>query len=235
LEPPSTFGPFRPCHTNSTADVYRPLRLVTPDGFSLGAWHIASMAVSSEKTSFSESSPFLLYFHGNAGTRAFKTRLETYKTLLEAFPKSQLLSIDYRGFGDSEGTPSEEGLLIDAMTAWSYVTGTLRGDAIGWLDQDVLIFLLVSPKNIIIIGHSLGTGVASLLTRRLERSQNISPKGLISICGFKSIPAAASTYPWMKLVLPLPVFCHHNPESLFSSIMTERFDTKTAMVVRAKN
>jgi abhydrolase domain-containing protein 12 len=32
-----------------------------------------------------------------------------------------VISIDYRGYGDSTGTPSEDGLLIDALTAWDYV------------------------------------------------------------------------------------------------------------------
>ena len=42
-------------------------------------------------------------------------------------PGSQLLAIDYRGFGDSTGTPTEAGVLVDAMTAWEYVTETLKG------------------------------------------------------------------------------------------------------------
>ena len=81
------------------------------------------------------------------------------------------------------------------------------------------------------MGHSLGTGVASLLTLHLEQHLKVSPKGLVSICGFTSIPSAALSYPWMKLALPLPLFYLKNLESLFYRIMTEHLDTKKAMGV----
>ena len=122
LEPPSDFGPFRACHEVTE---YGPLKLKTTDGLELGAWHIASNETS--RSAISHNNPFLLYFHGNAGTRALKYRTETYKSLFNAFPLSELLVIDYRGFGDSEGTPSEQGLLQDALTAWNYVTTSLKG------------------------------------------------------------------------------------------------------------
>ena len=85
--------------------------------------------------------------------------------------------------------------------------------------------------RILVVGHSLGTGVASQLVHHLEKTLSEYPLGLVSICGFKSIPAAASTYPWMKLAIPLPMFYHPNIESLFYSIMTEHLDTKKALQV----
>ena len=131
LEPPSAYGPFKSCHHPTQNDnreplVNVPLKLNTADGLELGAWHISSNAT--EQTQISPESPFLLYFHGNSATRALKYRTETYKSLFQVFPYSQLLVIDYRGFGDSEGAPSEQGLLQDAITAWNYVTESLKGN-----------------------------------------------------------------------------------------------------------
>lgn len=61
--------------------------------------------------------------------------------------------MDYRGFGDSTGTPSEDGLVEDARTAYEFVVSRL-GHA--------------GPiRHIILAGHSLGTGVISQLAARL--------------------------------------------------------------------
>ena len=65
---------------------------------------------------------------------------------------SNVLAIDYRGFADSTGTPSEAGLLTDAEAAWDFVmTRSGKGGA----------------ENIILVGQSLGTGVASGLAGKL--------------------------------------------------------------------
>lgn len=61
-----------------------------------------------------------------------------------------MLVIDYRGFGDSESYPSELGLNLDARTSW-----------------DWLVEKGADPKDIIIVGQSLGTGVATKLTSQL--------------------------------------------------------------------
>lgn len=60
-----------------------------------------------------------------------------------AFPSrlnANVLAIDYRGFADSTGTPSEEGLLIDARAAWDWLLSK---------------------------GHSLGTDVAAKVAAQL--------------------------------------------------------------------
>ena len=131
LEPPSAFGAFQACHSTASEG---PLRLLTPDGYRLGAWHIratkdvlASTDSSTDVEPISDKTPFILFLHGNAATRALVFRLQAYASLFELFPHSQLLAIDYRGFGDSEGSPCEAGLLTDAMTAWDYVVGGLKG------------------------------------------------------------------------------------------------------------
>ena len=66
-----------------------------------------------------------------------------------------MLAIDYRGFADSTGIPSESGLIEDAITAWSYVMAHIdaeQGQGAG---------------EIILFGQSLGTGVVAGLGGRL--------------------------------------------------------------------
>ena len=70
--------------------------------------------------------------------------------------RSNVLSVDYRGFGDSTGSPSESGLIDDAQTVWNYVYET----ALNHGSKD-------PTTDMILMGHSLGTGVASGLARRL--------------------------------------------------------------------
>lgn len=62
-----------------------------------------------------------------------------------------VLAIDYRGFGDSTGSPSEEGLIRDAKAVWDHVrTHGSREREEGANDQGVVL-----------VGQSLGTGVVA--------------------------------------------------------------------------
>lgn len=72
---------------------------------------------------------------------------QAYATRLRA----NVLAPDYRGFGDSTGTPSEEGLTVDARASWD------------WLRAHCAL-----PGNVLIVGSSLGTGVAVQFASSLE-------------------------------------------------------------------
>ena len=69
--------------------------------------------------------------------------------------------IDYRGFADSTGQPSEAGLLSDARSAFDWLV------AHGKRAEDILI-----------VGHSLGTGVSGLLGAELS-SEGINCRGIV--------------------------------------------------------
>ena len=62
-----------------------------------------------------------------------------------------VLAVDYRGFGDSEGHPSNQGLITDASAAWEWAINN------GAKPDDLLV------------GLSLGTGVVSALGAELAR------------------------------------------------------------------
>jgi uncharacterized protein len=83
--------------------------------------------------------PTLLYFHGNAGGLSDRTdKLRFYQSNNLGF-----LAVSYRGFEGSTGMPSESGLLIDAKTSY-----------------DWLISQNVQHEKIIVVGESIGTGIA---------------------------------------------------------------------------
>jgi len=86
-------------------------------------------------------SQVVLWMHGNAGNIA--DRLDQAVEMKRALGVSSLM-FDYRGYGKSEGSPSEAGLYQDAEAAFTWLTET-RG---------------VNPRDIILFGHSLGSAVS---------------------------------------------------------------------------
>ncbi|KAK4514314.1 Sorting nexin-3 [Mucor velutinosus] len=126
----------------------------------------------------------IVYFHGNALHRAAPWRVDLYKQLLLRFGNINLIAIDYRGFGDSESTPSELGLRIDAQST------------LDWLNKKGV------PNNrISLIGHSLGTGVATTLAHDMSASGN-PPKSLILKAGYSSMTTLIFEY---NLIPKLPI------------------------------
>src|SRR3989454_12113170 len=69
-------------------------------------------------------------------------RADVYR-FLRALP-ANVLAVEYRGYGHSEGSPSEKGIYVDAQAAYDYLIG--RG---------------IRPNRLISYGQSLGTAVAA--------------------------------------------------------------------------
>ncbi|MCI0699274.1 alpha/beta hydrolase [candidate division KSB1 bacterium] len=102
----------------------------------------------------------LLMCHGNAGN--VSDRYE-WLEMLHAQVPANLFIFDYRGFGRSEGAPTEEGCYLDAVAA------------LQWLAAQ-------KPElPIVVHGHSLGSAVAVELAHRLS---DRAPAGLILESGF---------------------------------------------------
>jgi hypothetical protein len=88
----------------------------------------------------------------------------------------EVLIIDYRGYGHSEGRPSEEGVYDDARAAWRFLT----------LEHGI------AAERIVVFGKSLGGAVA------IELASSVKPAGLIVQSSFTSVPAmAARHYPFV--------------------------------------
>jgi len=106
------------------------------DGVKLAGWYVPCP----------DDKATVLFFHGNAGN--ISHRLHKID-LLHRLGFSVFI-IDYRGFGKSEGRPSEQGLYRDADAAWEYLTNT-RG---------------IPAERIVVMGKSLGGAVAIDLAGR---------------------------------------------------------------------
>lgn len=89
---------------------YEDVEVRAADGVRLHGWFVPGLA----------GGPTLLWAHGNAGTIA--DRLPIIQLLHERLQIS-LLIFDYRGYGQSEGRPSEEGTYRDADAALAYLRG----------------------------------------------------------------------------------------------------------------
>jgi fermentation-respiration switch protein FrsA (DUF1100 family) len=119
--------------------------------------------------------PTILFLHGNAGSIADRAqRLAFYQSrgLGAAF-------LSWRGYGGSSGRPSEAGLLTDAVTAYDHLVGTG-----------------MAPESIVLIGESLGTGVAVPLATRVQVG------AVVLEAPFTSAAAVAHlAYPWVPVGL----------------------------------
>lgn len=82
----------------------------------------------------------ILVCHGNGGN--VTDRRETFEQLADL--EVNVLIFDYRGYGKSEGIPTEEAVYQDAEAAWDFVVS----------DKKVL------PKRIVLLGQSLGAAIA---------------------------------------------------------------------------
>ena len=141
---------------------YETVRLDTADGERLHGWWIPA----------GDARGTLLFFHGNAGN--ISGRLESVKQFHQL--GLNVLIIDYRGYGQSTGSPSEEGLYRDAEAAWQYLVNERGTD----------------PARVVIFGRSLGGGPATWLATQHDAG------ALVLESAFTSVPdMAAHHYPWL--------------------------------------
>jgi fermentation-respiration switch protein FrsA (DUF1100 family) len=121
--------------------------------------------------------PVLLFFHGNAGN--LSDRAELLIELATRTPATVFI-VGYRGYGRSEGRPTEVGLYMDARAAWKHLT-----DECG-----------VSADRVVIHGKSLGGAVA------VDLATEAPAAGLIVESSFTSIPdMAGAHYPFVPRFL----------------------------------
>lgn len=177
-----------------------PFKLPTSDGESLYAWHILPLPLygkheediaSSREPGFCEKvtdtaafrllrddpdAKVLLYFHGNAGHVANGWRPDTYHALTDA-TSYHVITVDYRGFGKSTGTPSEKGLILDGMALVDWAINVAG----------------VPPERIVLYGQSLGTAVVSGVAE-VCAVDGIEFSGIVLVAGFSNLPAMLTGY-----------------------------------------
>jgi len=142
------------------------------DGVNLTAW------IVSTNPPHDAHGMWMLICHGNLGNIGFGQRPEFYAFMRDT--GLNLLAFDYRGFGESTGSPDEHGLYADAQASYDYLTKTLH----------------ISPDHIIIFGHSLGSGVA------IELASKVPAAGLVIEGAYTSVvQRAQEIYPLLPITL----------------------------------
>lgn len=145
---------------------YETLRIATPDGPLLHGWFVPHP----------EARATLIFFHGNAGNISHRLEsLRQFHTL-----ELSVLLFDYRGYGRSEGSPSEAGLHEDARAVLDYALST-RG---------------LEAAELVLFGRSLGAALAAWGATQVDVG------ALIVESGFTSAPElGAELYPFLPVRL----------------------------------
>ncbi|KAF7296482.1 AB hydrolase-1 domain-containing protein [Mycena chlorophos] len=200
---------------NKTANIYIP----TNENQTIGAWFVLAEPFYQSLPDIPSSHPVelipaalatnavILFLHGNAATRAYRARVHHYAAF-SARLGVNVLAIDYRGYADSTGTPTQSGVVRDARAAfdWLLAQGT-------------------TADQILIVGHSLGTGIGALLSAELS-DEGISPRGLVLLSPFSSIEKVLETYRiagLFPLIKPLSMI--PGATTIVQKALIHRFDT----------
>lgn len=169
---------------NAPFGVIHEISTKTEDGLDLKGWHfLAGQVACNDRAGcdgeLAKGRPVVILFHGNGGNRSH--RVETCRLL--ASLNLHVFAFDYRGYAENPGSPSQTGLLNDARAFWKYAVRDRK----------------IDPSRIILMGESLGGGVATLLASELCQ-QKTPPAGLVLRSTFSSMVDAASFhYPWVPV------------------------------------
>jgi len=164
LKTPATLGvPYDQCFID------------TKDGCRLSAWNICP----------EDPLGCIVYFHGNGGN------LGTLVEILTMFHsyRLQVFALDYRGYGWSTGSPSEDGLYADATAAVDYFNANFRRPGL----------------PVVFWGRSLGGCVAAYAARKA------APNGLILETAFPSKAQLLKHFPHFQ---PFRLFSRYRLDTL---------------------
>ena len=167
----------------------RNLYIPSTDNVTLGAWHYLPKAFYDAHVNelqntqaealnalFDEALrmyPTYVFLHGNGLNRAASFRVRTCSDMAQEL-NANVFAIDYRGYGDSTGYPTEQGVVDDAYSAVQYVRERSRSATAD------------SGPGIAIVGQSLGTGIGAQTALRMYREgQHLD--ALILLAAFKEL------------------------------------------------
>lgn len=182
--------------------ILRPaFRIEQASSASLYAWHVLPVELyrRHEKALLSEPAGFVdriedrlafkllrdnpdarlvIHMHGAAGTVGSGYRVPNYRAVSAGqSDKIHVLTFDYRGFGRSAGTPSEAGVIADAL------------EVVDW----ALSVAKVPPSRILIFGQSLGTAVNVAIAEHYAKRGTFFA-GHILVAPFVDTPTLVQTY-----------------------------------------
>ncbi|KFY32548.1 hypothetical protein V493_00099 [Pseudogymnoascus sp. VKM F-4281 (FW-2241)] len=195
LNIPETFGFLK--------NQVTPFSITTSDSERLYAWHILpielyrkhELPLVAEPTGFvsditsrlafqllrdDPDARLILHMHGAGGTVGSGYRVPNYRALSAGQPgKIHVLAFDYRGFGRSTGTPSESGLILDALAVVDWAMNVAG----------------IPPSRILIFAQSMGTAVSIAVSQHLAlQSPPVVFAGTVLVAPFVDVATLVATY-----------------------------------------
>jgi pimeloyl-ACP methyl ester carboxylesterase len=209
LDKPETFGFLK----NQVTPFYIP----TKDGHRLYSWLVTPLKVYAkhestllknptrlfgdvrERAAFNllssdPSSRLIIYFHGNAGTVGQTRRTDAYRMISSGASDSiYVLAFDYRGFGNSTGSPTEETLIKDTI------------EVIQWAIE----VANVSASRIVLVAQSLGTALAcAAASHFIDKEPKVELAGIVLCATFTDAATVFLNYSiggYVPILAPLRV------------------------------
>ena len=206
-------GPVPMSAAEDLAPHLRECQVTARDGIPLHGW----LSLCDADSPIGQSQPLstlgaenrllVVMFAGNAGNRLSRvSQLALFNGL-----GCDALLVDYRGYAENAGTPSEVEFLKDARSVWDYAVNQLG----------------VPPERIVISGESLGGGVATALACEVCQAGQ-APAALVLRATFSSmVDTAAYNYPWLPVravlidrypsaerivAVDCPLLCYHGED-----------------------
>lgn len=133
------------------------------------------------------------------------------------------MTVDYRGYGKSTGSPTEAGLITDGTSLIEYAMQRAR----------------IPPEKIVIVGQSLGSAVATAVAEHFALKDSIEFRSLILCAAFSDVPTLMSTYAIGGLV---PILSPLKPYPFLNQFFAKRiqetwltFERLANLVRKSKN
>ncbi|EXJ79424.1 hypothetical protein A1O3_08926 [Capronia epimyces CBS 606.96] len=241
----------------------QPFTVTTPDNVTLFAWHIlplhlyheheqrlkeqidfgvqpyhrAAQSVGIQLLLNDPEATAVVSFHGNAAHLASSHRPVTYQQLLAVSTPNKpvhVIAFDYRGFGLSTGSPTEEGVIQDSVSLLSALTG--QSESLGSCSTGPTKG--IQPSQIILIGQSLGTFVSTALYHEWVLNLGRAPfKALVLYASFTSLPTLLDSYSIKGLTPPLlsPLLAYPRLQTWLLSQIVDKWETSKKLVELVEN
>jgi len=176
---PTTSESLRAIDLGLDPELVNDVQIQTPDGNTLNGWLMKHPGRDREL-----KNPLVIYFPGNASNRHGRIN-DLREVVASGF---DVLIFDYRGYGDSSGSPSEQKMSSDARLILEFACNELN----------------CSENQIVVFGESLGGAVALSLWSG-ETANRPRPAGLVLNSTFTSMSATVAwhypAFPFRYLLL----------------------------------
>ncbi len=171
IYPGSSGNPISISHSGFSVGQVHDIQIKADDGIQLNGWFILPDGVTAKSLTtalnmVAQKNNVIFNFPGNAGNR--QTRIGGIKDFTRL--GFAVFIVDYRGYADNTGSPSQKWMMKDALAQWKFLTKTHQ----------------IPPGKIFFFGESLGGAVAIQTVSELCKNK-IEPGGLLVSSSFSSL------------------------------------------------